>query len=289
MKRKKIALFLLIATMFFPSSILAKENNLTFYTNMNGVELTKEQYSNLNKVFDEDTIATLTEQQINYYKNNSNLSKTENTKYIRTDNYYDNNGNLISSEDTIVNENDALSFIKSQNEGISILGSSHQTTMKKLTISLVTTHSVKTITITNTWLSIPSTKSYDVIGFRNGTGTSLSISSVSGYQNYDGNVISYKNGGDNYKEPKGGCGISMNIVDSVSSSLSNGMTVTIWNNATTYTAYGTYQHAQSNVTLAQSKNYTISSSGLGGVLDFENSVKGYYDGMQGVDITGSIY
>ena len=80
----------------------------------------------------------------------------------------------------------------------------------------------------------------------------------------------------------------MNIVDSVSSSLSNSMSVTIINNSTTYTAYGTYQHATSDVTLSQSKNYSISSSGLGGVLAFANSVIGYYDGMQGVDITGSL-
>lgn len=288
MKIKKIAIILLIATMFFPNTIFAKENNQTYYTNMNGVELTEKQYSNLSKVFDENTIATLTEQQVNYYKNNSNLAKIENTKYIRTDDFYDNNGNLISSKDTIVTENDALNYIKNQNEGISTVASSHQTTMKKITISLDPQHSIKTITITNTWLSIPSIKSYDVIGFRNGTGNSLSISSVSGYQNYDGNLISYKYGGENFNEPKGGCGISMNIADNVSSSLSNSMTVTIWNNDTTYTAYGTYQHAQSNVTLSQSKNYTISSSGLGGVLDFANSVRGYYDGMQGVDITGIV-
>lgn len=288
MKEKSIIMFLVVVALIFPSSIFAKENSQIFYTNMNGVELTEEQYLNLSKVFDENTIATLTQQQIDYHKNNSNLRKVENTRYIKTDDFYDLNGNLINSIETVVNENEALSFVKRQNEGITTLSSSHETSMKKLTISLVTTHSVKTITITNTWLSIPSTKSYDVIGFRNGTGTSVSINSVSGYQNYDGNVISYKMGGDNYNSPRGGCGISMNIVDSVSSSLSNGMTVTIWNNSTTYTAYGTYQHAQSNVTLSQSKKYTISASGLGSVLNFDNSVKGYYDGMQGVDITGYV-
>lgn len=161
--------------------------------------------------------------------------------------------------------------------------------MISITISLVPNYSVKTITITNIWLSLPSTRSYDVIGFRNGTGTSVSINSVSGYQNYDNNIISYTSSSGNLKTTKNGCGISMNIVDSVSSSLSNGMTVTIWNNSTIYTAYGSYQHAITDVTLSQSQNYSINANGLGGVLDFASSVRGYYDGMQGVDITGSVY
>lgn len=33
------------------------------------------------------------------------------------------------------------------------------------------------------------------------------------------------------------------------------------------------------------KNYTINANGLGGVLDFAVSARGYYDGMQGVNIT----
>ena len=33
------------------------------------------------------------------------------------------------------------------------------------------------------------------------------------------------------------------------------------------------------------KNYTVNANGLGGVLDFAVSSRGYYDGMQGVNIT----
>lgn len=50
------------------------------------------------------------------------------------------------------------------------------------------------------------------------------------------------------------------------------------------TVYGTYQHAVSSVTLNQSKDYTISSFGLGKVLDFSSSVKDKYDRMTGVDL-----
>ena len=53
-------------------------------------------------------------------------------------------------------------------------------------------------------------------------------------------------------------------------------------------ADGTYQHAQSNVTLDQSKNYSINANGLGGGVEFASSVRGNYDGMQGVSQTARV-
>ena len=50
-------------------------------------------------------------------------------------------------------------------------------------------------------------------------------------------------------------------------------------------AYGTYQHAVTDVTLDQSQSYTISHNGLGRVLNFTNSVYNLYDGMTGVSIS----
>lgn len=288
MKIKKLLMILLLGIILIPTTSHAKEDERIYYTNLNGVSITEEQYNNLSKVFDENTIATMERRQIDYYKNNKNLTKTESVKYVRIDEYFDHENNLTNRIETEVTEKEAMNYVNSIEKKSSAKSPSHQTTMKKITISLVMGYSVKTITINNTWLSIPSTKSYDVIAFRNGTGTSVSINSVSGYQHYDNSTISYNTSSNNYKSTAGGCGISMNIVDSVSSSLSNSMSVTIINNSTTYTAYGTYQHATSDVTLSQSKNYSISSSGLGGVLAFANSVIGYYDGMQGVDITGSL-
>lgn len=47
--------------------------------------------------------------------------------------------------------------------------------------------------------------------------------------------------------------------------------------------YGSYQHAKTNVTLATSQSYILSSSGLGGVIAFNtNTIRNYYDGKRGV-------
>ena len=112
---------------------------------------------------------------------------------------------------------------------------------------------------------------------------------ISGYQKYDGQLITYNRNSDNTKASSsftgnGGIGISMNIVDSVKSTLENSITVRFISKANPFKIHGTYQHAQSNVTLSESKKYTFSSTGLGGVLSFDSSVKSKYDGMRGVTL-----
>ena len=55
----------------------------TYFTNMNGVKLSEEQYTNLLRAFDHDTINTLEQSTIDIYKNEENLSKTEEVKYVK--------------------------------------------------------------------------------------------------------------------------------------------------------------------------------------------------------------
>lgn len=78
---------------------------------------------------------------------------------------------------------------------------------------------------------------------------------------------------------------AMMLANLPKTSLSNSMAITLLVGALPFTVYGTYQHATSDLTLSQSQNYTFSSSGLGGVLKFANSVSSKYDGMKGVSAT----
>ena len=50
-------------------------------------------------------------------------------------------------------------------------------------------------------------------------------------------------------------------------------------------AYGTYQHAVTDVSLDESQSYTISHNGFGGVLNFATGVQNKYDGMNGISIS----
>ena len=300
MKKIFIALFLLTLT-FSTVEVSAKGQDV-YYTNLNGVELTEEQYKNLSKVFSEDTIATMTEESINLIKNEKNLKSVEETKYIQIDEYYDVSGKYLTSIEKEVTPLVAELYVTNLNLGISAYADypTHQTSMKKLTISIVSgaSLSVKYVTVTNKWLSLPKIRSFDVIAIRPGkTSMTLNINkdTVSGYQKADNEMIKYNSTSRNTKfvsgtlsSGQGGVGITMNILDAVSSSLENSITVAFICGADSFQAFGTYQHAASVVSFEDSQNYKITDKGLGKVLEFASSVKSKYDGMAGVNKTWTL-
>ena len=269
------------------SNVYAKEK--PFYTNLNGVELTETQYNNLIKALDEDTIATLTQDMADILKDDTKLVSNKYSKYIKIDNIVDKYGNILFTTETEVTKEEAMNFVNNPpayTKGYPV----HQTTMKRLTINItVGSISVKTITLTNEWLSMPVTRSHDVIAIRPNTSFTINNgSNISGYLKKDGTIVqSYSQGHSNIRSISGGVGLSMPL-PSGGSSMSNGLTIIVIAGADPFTAYGSYQHAQSSVTLAQSKVYNINSNGLGGVIDFTNATtRAKYDAMQGVYCTWS--
>lgn len=79
-----------------------------------------------------------------------------------------------------------------------------------------------------------------------------------------------------------GAGISMNLVDA-GHEFANLMAYSGYYTNDNITFYASYQHAQSDISVADSKKYNLSSSGLGGVINFTNaSIRSKYDGMQGI-------
>ena len=277
------------------SSIISsndKETTQAYYTNMNGAELTKEQYCNLEKVFDKDTIATLAPEVIDIYKDCKNIGYSEKTYYIKTVSRY-NDDIFLGEEDQIVDkfEYDFGDVLKSTSYSACCGSDTYETSYKKLKIQITYTAGKRTVTVTNTWKKIPKIKSYDVIALAPGVTCAQfteDINTKSGYQKYDGNLINYSPSSSNFKTCNGsgflkkGIGLSQNIVDSTSSSLINQISTTFTSSSMDFCAYGSYQHATSNVSLSQSKNYTINILGMGGLIYFNSSVAGYYDDMPGV-------
>lgn len=293
MKLKKVSLILatLIMTFSISTPVFALEKEKIVYMNLNGVKLTETQYSNLKRAFGEDTISTLTQDMANILKDDTMLTTRGSEKYIQTDTTIDYFGNIISTTDTEVSKDVAINYDSGsliQPMGYPV----HQTTMKRLSINItVGSISVKTITVTCEWLSgqMPSTRSTDVIGIRPGTSFTLNTgSNITSYLKHNGVIVqSYSQGHSNIKSLLGGVGLSMPLPTG-GTSMSHGLTIIVVAGADPFTAYGSFQHAQSAVTLADSKVYTISSSGLGSVINFTNSTtRAKYDAMQGVNCTWS--
>ncbi|MGN0270258.1 MAG: hypothetical protein ACI4CX_06135 [Candidatus Weimeria sp.] len=287
MNKCKVSFITVMITVIFSLiNVIPAYADDAYYTNMNGVVLTESEYHNLSRVFNEDTIATMDSDMINSLKDNYSLSIIDDTvKYVRVDSVVDSCGNVIKSSEKEVSKEQAENFeqpIYPQSHDIT-----YQTSIKKLHMTIIGGDSSrKIITLTNTWLSIPSTKSYDVIAIRIGSAAmELHYNDpISGYQKYDGQVISYNSSSSNLKKASKGIGLSMNIKDNVSSSLENSLTVQLLKGQGNLKIFGTYQHAQSPVTLSESKSYSF-GDGLGSVLVFSNSSIGNkYDGMKGVSL-----
>lgn len=131
------------------------------------------------------------------------------------------------------------------------------------------------ISVTATWKGNPTVKSYDVIGaylentsLQNNPTTTVSTSLGTSNSN---ELKQFNNGfGVSIALPKYGNNIVVNQLYRVSKS---------------GTVYASYQHAITNISLANSKNYTISKSGYGGVFNFSGTAASTYDRMSGVSIS----
>ncbi|MFA9399093.1 MAG: hypothetical protein ACERKV_12635 [Clostridiaceae bacterium] len=307
--RKGLIIFLFVVLTIMPTTVYAGNNEFIYYTNSNGVELTKQQYSNLLRGFDVDIINSMTQEMIDLYKNDGELNNyCENEAYILSDETYDVSGNLKSVKETKLTEKQAKEYLKNKKidvsednsansvTGISLLSLSnwsdtHTTAMKKITMNVTTGASVsyKSVTLTTEWLILPSIRSYDVIDLMPGS-TSFTINNtcISGYQKADSTTYSYSYGSSNTKITSTGVGISMNLSNSATSSLVCSITVIFITGADPFYAYGSYQHATSTVTLSESQNYSINSGGYGGVIDFNSSVKSKYDNTSGLSVRWSL-
>ncbi len=205
---------------------------------------------------------------------NVNANELESVKYFKTiTNIFTNYSQTYEiTEEEFNNVNE-----------IQLFSTTHTTNYKKIFISK---QGEGNISLEVIWKKNPSVRSYDVIAIR-GEGVSFIGSTVSGKQSYVKNenkeTIEYKINSNNTQIFGNGVGISMNLVDGATDYTLE-LNIRYTKNSSNATIYGSYQHSQRNITLDQSQRYTLSSNGFGNVLDFDSTVKSYFDGMGGVSI-----
>lgn len=213
-----------------------------------------------------------------YFENNNGVSLTkkeydylverfsENFLKIMTNNDYD---NLVSDEllSGKMNVNTSIPTIMPLSE------SYYKTGSKYIKITSICSSINCSITVYVKWYNEPKVKSYDVIGayFQN---TSLKSSPVTYISNLS--TTTYSNEIVNQSK---GFGVSIKVP--------NGSNIELYQYYDTKPGgmiNASYQHAKSSISLNNSKKYTISNSGYGGVFLFDSSVKEKYDAMSGVSI-----
>jgi len=253
----KNLLYIVVGILVFPMVTFADT-----ITNINGIEITDEEYANFIKVHTHEYIMTMTEEE--YAK----LSSLDYSNVYKETKYYIESYNpslrLTAEREVTKEEYDNFHLNASQNDGNGgdRLSSGSDST--------------------------ETNGSYDVIGYY-GAGIAVREGSQTGKQIYtlNGNYtyISYSWNGTNIHKDGNWYGISMNIVDSNISTLQLETDCDFTASVSYPTLYGSYQHATSTVTLSQSHNYTLGTGGLGNVFVFPSNISQKYDGMSGVHVS----
>jgi hypothetical protein len=243
----------------------------------------------LARVLNKNTIATLTQNMADLLADDTTLTVSDKTRYIKTYTVYDFFGNVISTTEEEVTEEEALDF--QVNPPMQPFGNpTHTTSMKKININIVGSWATtRTITVTVDWLSMPVTRSHDVIAIRPNKSFTININNISGYLSHNGSIVqNYTGSHSNVRNISGsGVGISMPL-PSGGTSMSHGLTIIVNTSIDPFDAYGSFQHAQSAVTLAQSKIYNLAVNGRVNIIRFTNSdTASKYDNMMAVDCAWS--
>lgn len=265
--RKSVAAFALMLLLFVTTSAKA-------------ATLTDEEYSRLKIIFSDARISTMSDEEaqryLGYDLENSNIV----SKYYRVT---ETANGTVSAE---VTKTEAEEASQATNNNLT-RGASHNTTYKNIQISASpTSDNYYYIKFFTCWLLTPRVKSYDVNAMRVDDAT-IVAGTQKGTQSYGTNgnysTISYAYNGTNMVNQSNGFGISMNLVDAATG-FQLEIEAIVVSTSKWATVYASYQHAATNVTLAQSKAYNISHNGYGEVINFATAVENYYDGMQGVSI-----
>lgn len=277
----------------FASCILCGGVNASsvYYTNDLGVEMTELQYNKMLQFFSERRVKTVTQEEFDSLKD---------TTIVDSDAIYQKttyeNGEVIKEE--IISEeeynNAPTAEVNMPGEIVPYDYKYVETTYKRLSGTLTQASSGYKLVAAVSWKKIPVCRSYDVFAYRF---NHFNYSGFGGNQTYyvNGNYnnIVYNTSSEGYKAQSTGAGVSMNLVDG---SNITGYELTVATNLTLNTtsvsqahAYVSYQHAQSDLTRAQSMGYTLNVSGLGNVILFSNSsIAGKYDGMGGIHLIATL-
>ena len=306
--KSKIALLLGCLVIGTTSVNAMTLNKNGYYENSRGAIISQDEYISLKKENKDDEIDRMSREVIDLYLD-PKMNRKENTIYEITTYKLDSNGKIVDEKSMLSNEIDAKRV--AQNDNL-IVGDKGKLVDKNLvrnnyslasTLNYVDDYTYATaskrvtgnyfydssigkyvIQVWATWYTTPTIKQFDVIAAR--WNNSVSVSGLTAWQDCDSNtgITYYDLANGNVKYTNYGLGVSMNIHDSAKNRIELFMRVES-SNYFGYDFYATYQHARnSNAnTLAISKSYSFSSSGLGGVLYYSNSTyRNYYDGMQGI-------
>ena len=260
--------------------LMTNAEEIESYTNSNGVVIPIDVYLDMHKMFPDVYIESITQDE---YDELEDLeidydSATTQIKYFKTE-INTVTGNVTNTE---ISE---LEYMQAgTNNGNEPQATVIETGYKKVSLSASKAGNGAYAALNAHWKVMPATRSFDVSAMRFQGATKIN-GSQNGKQFYTAggtsSHVSYTANGTNINNQSNGFGISMNLVDNATAIdcfISTSLSVSSW----PVIVNASYQHATTNVSLATSKSYTLSASGLGSTIAFTGNISSYYDGMGGV-------
>ena len=265
---KKLLIFGVFTFVLMPHVAMAEEIQ-DVYENRNGVKMERTNYSYLVEKLGEEHVMFMTQNEYDRLKDKELTLIAYDSKTVETIDYNGVEVEQVTPRSVNGFEND------------------HVTASKNLTLMVFEDGTnqfyVKAV---NEWLTLPSTRSYDVLALRTDDGLSVIDTTQQGTQLYaiDGvmDSVLYQYNGSNTVRRSNGYGFSMNLLDSrdVDHFIN---TTTCFISGASGTVSVSYQHATRSLSRADSMEYTLNVNGLGGVILFsEYSTLDKYDRMAGV-------
>lgn len=244
---KKSLLIIVAGLVCFSTTnvVNAEEMNNTV-TNHNGIVFTQEKYDALVNIYSKNFVDYMTEETYSYIKD-ADLSEVE----------------IVETTDAMLNSNGARA-------------QEYTTASKSLRIINVNNY----ITVSLTWLKVPTIKKWDVMAARKNS--SVNVTSTYSFRQYYETNDTVVTSLDRYAQDfDNGAGATFKVGNGSAHEMEYSFKA-----SGTGRIYASYQHANnSSATLANAMNYTLSGSGYGGVILFDSSIEGKFDGMGGVYLT----
>lgn len=318
MKKNLFLIILTIVSFLISQSDVFALNNGEYLINQKGVEISLKQYEIMKELGLQDSeIDVMTEDYYKLYKDLDMVNiVNEETKYFRETFIFDGLGSntFVEEISEYEYENEIPSNIATPFASYPIT-KNIETTYKKLNVMAVEAGSTQRLILADLkWKQLPKVRSYDIFAARVANGEIMTDafggSMTSTETSFDGNCV--VNGTKNYTTSYdknsaafntssagvglGGIGFTGKLNNhSTMCSNDQGMYLSEakgYSSSLSFkvtkgsTVYVTYQHATKTVDYnSVRRGYSFKSTGLGGVVYFNNSLKDSYDGMQGINIT----
>lgn len=317
---KKNILFTIFATfvlLFSANNVSALEINDGIYENLNGIVMTEVQIENLRSLqFTDEQIARMAQDEFDMNKDLTGILMSTDTNYYKTT-YIPNPTSTYSlnpEEQYIIVNEEITEEEYYNNSGISVAAncgtgdSCWQTEYKRLETSIIKVGSQYRFRSDISWSQPPANRSNDVLAMAFND-TNISPIADSKYARYDWHMTRYdeelgwyddfggttfNSGNSKWRIGQGGYSVIIDLKNDEISSDGEHLDQ-VWNqsaymyfnvqkstNVTLYTldVYGSYQHAQSTVSLSSLANIILEPSAYNIISFAESGISSKYDNMR---------